>query len=88
MGATVLGSCSVVAASHESVLWWSHGHAETGTGNVVNGVRQTKILIARFGREVIVKRVEMVVLALEVVLLVIAQRLAISAGLMCATMSN
>jgi hypothetical protein len=88
MGAPVVGGCSVVTAGHKAVLWWRHGHAETGTGNVVDGVRQTKVLIARFRREVIVKRVEVVVLALKVVILVIAQRLAVSAGLMCATMSN
>jgi hypothetical protein len=89
MGTTVMGGCSIVAARHEAVLWWRHGHAETGAGNVVDGVRQTReVLVPRLRREVIVKRVEMIILALEVILLVIAQRLAVSAGLVCATMSN
>jgi hypothetical protein len=77
-----------VAACHEAVLWRGHGHAKSWTGNVIDGVRQTKVLVARFRRELIVKRMEVVLLALKVVFLVVTERLAISAGLVCATMSN
>jgi hypothetical protein len=45
-----------------------------------------EIVVARFGR-VLFERVEVVLVALEIVLLVIAQRLAVRAGLVCATMS-
>jgi hypothetical protein len=71
------------------MLWWRHRHSETGAGDVIDGVRQTgEVLVAGLWREVIVKGVKMVILALELILLVIAQRLAVSAGLMCATMSK
>lgn len=80
---------SVVATCHQAVLWWRHGHAETGAGNVVDGVRQAReVLVTRLGRQFVLKRVEVVFLALEVLFLVVAQRLAVSTGLVCATMSN
>jgi hypothetical protein len=44
-----------------------------------------KVIIARFGR-VFFERVEVILLAFEVVLLVVAERLAIRARLVCATM--
>jgi hypothetical protein len=43
--------------------------------------------VARLGR-ILFKRVEMILLTLEVVLLVVTQRLAISTRLVCATMSK
>ena len=77
-----------MAAGHEAVLWWRHGHAESWARNVVDGVRQAEVLVARLRRKLILKRVEVVLLALKVVFLVVTQRLAVSAGLVCATMSN
>jgi hypothetical protein len=49
-------------------------------------VGERQVIIARFGR-VLFKRVEVVLLAFEVVLLEVAQRLAVSTRLVCATMS-
>jgi hypothetical protein len=78
-----------VAAGHEAVLWWRHGHTKSRAGNVVDGVRQAEVLVARLRRKLVLKRVEVIVLAFEVFfLLVVTQRLAVSAGLVCATMSN
>jgi hypothetical protein len=78
-----------VAAGHEAVLWWRHGHAESWTGNIVDRVRQAEVLVARLGRKLVLKRVEVIILAFKVFfLLVVAQRLAVSAGLVCATMSD
>ena len=52
-------------------------------------MRQTgEVLVAGLWGEVIIKGVEMVILALELILLIVAQRLAVSAGLVCATMSK
>jgi hypothetical protein len=52
-------------------------------------VRQARdVLVARLWGEVVIERVEVVLLALEIVLLVVAQRLAVRAGLMRATMSK
>jgi hypothetical protein len=80
---------SVVAACHEAMLWRRHGHTKTWARNIVDGVRQAgEVLVAGFWGEILIKRVEMVLLAIEFVLLVVTQRLAVSAGLMCATMSN
>jgi hypothetical protein len=81
--------CLVVAAGHKTVLWWRHGHAEPGSRDVIDGVRQARdVLVARLWGEVVIERVEVVLLALEIVLLVVAQRLAVRAGLMRATMSK
>lgn len=79
--------CSVVAARHQAVLWWRHGHTESRTWNVVDGVRQAReVLVARLWREVLIERVDVVLFALKVVLLVVAERLAVGTGLVCATM--
>jgi len=43
--------------------------------------------MARVGRIILFQRVEVVVLTLEVVVLVVAERLAVRSGLMCATVS-
>lgn len=78
-----------MATGHEAVLWWRHGHTKSWARNVVDGVRQTEVLVAGLRRKLIRERVEVVFLALEVVFfLVVTQRLAVSAGLVCATMSN
>jgi hypothetical protein len=45
-----------------------------------------QVIVARL-RRVLFKRVEMIILALEIILLKVAQRLAVSTGLVCATMS-
>jgi hypothetical protein len=50
-------------------------------------VGHRQVIVARFGR-IFLKRVEVVFLALEIVLLEIAERLTISTRLMCATMSE
>jgi hypothetical protein len=73
------------------MLWrrHSHGHAKPGTGKVTHGVRQAReVLVARLWGEILVEPVEMVLLAFELVLLVVAQRLAVRAGFVCATVSK
>ena len=70
-------------------MWRRHGHTESWARNVVDGVRQTEVLVAGLRRKLIRERVEVVFLTLKVVLfLVVTQWLAVSAGLVCATMSN
>jgi hypothetical protein len=45
-----------------------------------------QVIIARL-RRVLFKRVEVIIFALEIILLKVAKRLAVSTGLVCATMS-
>jgi hypothetical protein len=45
-----------------------------------------QVIVARL-RRVLFKRVEVIILTLEIILLKVAQRLAVSTGLVCATMS-
>lgn len=47
-----------------------------------------EVVVARFRRQIVLERLKVVILTFQVFVLVIAQRLAVSAGLMCATMSN
>jgi hypothetical protein len=77
-----------VATRHQLLRRCHAGHAEHGAGHVAQPdvVGHGEIVVARFGR-VLFERVEVVLVALEIVLLVIAQRLAVRAGLVCATMS-
>jgi hypothetical protein len=52
-------------------------------------VRKTRqVVVTRFRREIILKRLEVVIFTFKVFFLVITQRLAVSAGLVCATMSD
>jgi hypothetical protein len=46
-----------------------------------------QVIIARLGR-VLFKRVEVIILAFEIIFLKVTQRLAVSTGLVCATMSK
>ena len=81
--------CSVVAARHQTVLWWRHSHTKSRPWDVVDGVRQAReVLVARLRREVLIERVDVILFALKVLLLVVAERLAVGTGFMCATMSN
>jgi len=78
-----------VAASHELLRRGHGGHAECWSRNITKRcavVGQRQVIVARV-RGILFKRVEVVLLAFEVILLVVAERLAISAGLVCATMS-
>jgi hypothetical protein len=51
-------------------------------------VRQTRdVVVTRLGR-ILSERVEVILLALKIVLLVVAKRLAVRTGLVCATMSD
>lgn len=80
-----------MATSHKLLLCRRHGHAEAGARNVVDRLRDVrqarKVVIARLGR-ILFERVEVILFALEVIILVVAERLAIRAGLVCATMSD
>jgi hypothetical protein len=83
--------CSVVAACHKAVLWrrHSHRHAKPGTRKIIHGVREAgEVLVAGLWREILLETVEVVLLAFELVLLVVTQRLAVRAGFVCATMSK
>jgi hypothetical protein len=81
--------CSVVATRHQLLRRCHAGHAEHGARHVAQTdvVGQGEIIVAGFGR-VFFERVKVVLIALEIVFLVIAQRLAVRAGLVCATMST
>ena len=80
----------VMAARHELLWWWRHGHSKTWARNVVDGlgyVRQaSEVIVARL-RRVLFERVKVILLAVKVILLVVAQRLAVRTGLVGATMS-
>jgi hypothetical protein len=82
------GQCSVVAARHQLLRRCHAGHAEHGAGHIAQTdvMRHGEVIVAGF-RRVLFERVEVVLVALEIVFLVIAQRLAVRAGLVCATMS-
>lgn len=77
-----------MAARHQAVLRRRHGHGQCRARDIVDRVRQAReVVVARLRREVVLERLEVVLVTLEIFLLVIAQRLAVSAGLVCATMS-
>jgi hypothetical protein len=79
----------VVASSHE-LLMVHAAHAKARAGDV--GVRHGDAVgaaevVGCGARRVLLERVELVVLALELVLVEVTQWLAVRAGLVCATMS-
>ena len=77
----------VVVGSDEVVLRRRHGHGERArdVGDGCGDLRKAReVVVARLGR-LLSERVEVLVLALEV-LFVEVERLAILAGLVCATM--
>jgi hypothetical protein len=85
-----MGMRLVVASSHELLMRVHAAHGEARAGDV--GVRHrhavsTGKVVGSGPGGVLLKRVQLVVFALELVLVVVAQWLAVRAGLVCATMS-
>lgn len=83
-----MGLYLVVATGHELLRRGHGGHAQCWSWNIAKRravVGQREVVVARF-RGILFKRVEVVLLSIELILLEVAQRLAISTRLMCATM--
>lgn len=79
----------VVAASHELLGWRHGGHTHARAGDVVdrlgNVAQAGKVVVTRVGR-VLLKGAKVIIFTLKIIFLVVAERLAVWAGLVSATM--